>query len=77
MGALKIGVEASPGCLVVKFSVCCFSGLGLVPRNRPAPLVSGRAVAAAHIQKRGRLTNRCYLWANLPQEKKIGVVPQM
>ena len=45
---------ASPGGLVVKFSMLCFGSPGSVPRCGPIPLVSGHAVAAAHIQKKKR-----------------------
>ena len=44
-----------PYGLVVKFSVLHFGGLGLVPRHRPTPLVSGHAMMMTHIQNRGRL----------------------
>ena len=44
-----------PHGLVVKFSTFCFSGLGLVPRRWPTPLVGRSAVVMTHVQNRGRL----------------------
>ena len=44
-----------PHGLVIKFSVLCFSSLGLVPGCGPTPLVCSHAVAVTHIQNRGRL----------------------
>ena len=46
-----------PHGLVVKFSTLCFGSPGSVPRGRPIPLAHSHAVAATHIQKRGRLDN--------------------
>ena len=42
---------ASPSGLVVKFGALHFGGLVWVPRWGPAPLISGHAVAVAHMQK--------------------------
>ena len=44
--------------LVVKFGMLCFGSLGSVPRHRTIPLISGQAVAVAHIQKEEDW-NRC------------------
>ena len=41
--------------LVVKFGALYFGGLGSVPRHGPTPLLGSHAVAATHIQNRGRL----------------------
>ena len=41
--------------LRVKFSMLCFNSPGLTPGPRPTPLMGGHAVAATHIQNRGRL----------------------
>ena len=41
--------------LVVKFGALHFRDPGSVPRHGPRPLVGGHAVAATHIQNRGRL----------------------
>ena len=48
-------IWASPSGLVVKLSMLCFSGPGLVPGHGPTPLNSGHAVVMAHIQNRRRL----------------------
>ena len=53
-GSIKNPEWASPGGLVVKFGALCFGSLGLVPRHGPTALISGHAVAVAHIQNRGR-----------------------
>ena len=47
-----------PHGLVVKFSMLHFGGLGLVPGHGPTPLVSGHAVAATHIQNKGKMTQK-------------------
>ena len=44
-----------PGGLVVKFGMLHFSGLGLVPRHGPTPLISNQAVVATLMQNGGRL----------------------
>ena len=41
--------------LLVKFGMLCFSGPGRVPGYGPTPFIGGQAVAACHIQNRGRL----------------------
>ena len=57
-----------PHGLVVKFSMLCLSGPGLVPGYGPMPLVS-HAVAATHIQNTED-GHRYWLSANLPQAKR-------
>ena len=52
-------IWARPSCLVVKFSTLRFSCPGSVPRHRPTALVSGYAVAAAHIRRKRKIGNRC------------------
>ena len=47
--------RGQPHGLVVKFSALRFGSLGLVPGCGPPPLFSSRAVAATHVQNRGRL----------------------
>ena len=41
--------------LAVKFGVLHYGGPGSVPGHGPTPLIGGHAVAATHIQNRGRL----------------------
>ena len=55
LGFLKWTILGRPHGLVVKFSTLCFSTPGSVPRSGHTPLFSGHAVAATHIQNRGRL----------------------
>ena len=52
---LKTIRKGQPRSLVVKFGVLHFGILGSVPKRGPTPLVGGHAVAATHIQNRGRL----------------------
>ena len=46
---------ASPGGLVVKFSMLHFGCPGSFLRHGPTPLISGHALMAAHVQNKGRL----------------------
>ena len=52
---IKIKLRGWPHGLVVTFSRLCFGSPGLVPRCGSTPLIGGHAVAATHIQNRGRL----------------------
>ena len=47
----KSRIGARPSCLMVRSSALCFGGPGSVPRCGPTPLMSGHAVAVAHIQR--------------------------
>ena len=48
-------IGGQPHSLIGKFGALCFGSPGSAPRSGPTPLVSGHAVAATHIQNRGRL----------------------
>ena len=41
---------------MVKLGTLCFGSPGSVPGRRPTPLVGSHAMAATHIQNRGRVT---------------------
>ena len=49
-------VRSWPSGVVVRFGMLCFGEPGLVPRRKTTHHSSGHAVAASHIQNRGRLT---------------------
>ena len=54
-GCIKPRERSQPRGLVVKFGALHFGSLGLVPGHGSIPLINGHAVAASHIQNRGRL----------------------
>ena len=63
MENIKIPKKASTGGLVVKIGILCFGGLGLVPGCRSTPLMF-------FLSKKRKISSRCQLRVNLPQQKK-------
>ena len=67
----KVENRGQPCVLVVKLSALCFGGPDSVPSHGPAPLVDGHAIAASHIQNRGRLAQMLAQGKSSTSKKKI------
>ena len=70
---IKATILGLPHGLVVKFAALCFGSTGLVSGYGPTPLVGSHAMAAAHIQYRGRLAQMLAQGqSSSSKKKKIG-----